>query len=618
MEQIFYKAWSLVSGDKELEPLCFSNGKSQEDVVKEVIDLVSQGKKIIFLNGVCGTGKSAIALNIARQIGRASIVVPVKVLQQQYEQDYMGRKKVMKKDGKPMKISMIFGRDNFDSLFKDGSCSDPLLPEMIRITEKNYAMLKEYYDSNPFIESKGMPGIKEMKRMSVAPANPYWSPIVPAHIDLNLKDAKKLKYRGLEGKEFIFYQRKEGCGYYDQYKAYLDSDVIIFNSAKYKIEVALGRKPLTEVDIIDESDEFLDSFANQQSINLSKLKQSLEYLAGVSGLREECREIAELIDKENMARGPLVLNEDDIFELGKTTFHKILKSLVTSEKITDEVYEDESNYINKAIEVAEQFLPLEEEVFVTYKRDGDDLLVGLVTTNLSRQFKELADKNKVLVLMSGTLHDEKIIEKVFGVPKYSIVNAETRPPGMVEIVRTGKEFDCKYATFQMKKKTREDYLRALEAVIMKAPRPTLVHVNAFEDLPTEFEKQQYGLKIMTRGELMSQQEQDRNGDFVKSFKNKERSILYSTKCSRGVDFPGDTCNSVVFTKYPNPNMNDVFWKVLQKTHGDVFWEFYRDKAKREFLQRVYRALRSKEDHVYVLSPDLRVLDAAKDVQAMQL
>jgi Rad3-related DNA helicase len=113
---------------------------------------------------------------------------------------------------------------------------------------------------------------------------------------------------------------------------------------------------------------------------------------------------------------------------------------------------------------------------------------------------------------------------------------------------------------------------------------------------------------------MALQTEDKTGKRVSEFKEKKSSILFTTKCSRGVDFPGDICNSVVFTKYPNPNVNGVFWKILQKTHEKYYWDFYRDKARREFLQRIYRALRSKNDHVFVLSPDSRVLDAVRELQ----
>jgi Rad3-related DNA helicase len=105
------------------------------------------------------------------------------------------------------------------------------------------------------------------------------------------------------------------------------------------------------------------------------------------------------------------------------------------------------------------------------------------------------------------------------------------------------------------------------------------------------------------------QSQDQEAETINKFKNKEVDILFSTKVSRGMDFPGDECNSIVFTKYPNPNVQDPFWKILNRTRPEHYWEFYKDKAKRELWQKIYRGLRFKDDKVEVLSPDIRVLDA---------
>ena len=95
---------------------------------------------------------------------------------------------------------------------------------------------------------------------------------------LSLNDAKKIRYRGVGGKEYVFYHRKSGCSYYDQYLSYRDADVVIFNSMKYKIELAIGRKPETDVEIIDEGDEFLDKLAEQEEINLNRLEVSLKMI----------------------------------------------------------------------------------------------------------------------------------------------------------------------------------------------------------------------------------------------------------------------------------------------------------------------------------------------------
>ena len=86
------------------------------------------------------------------------------------------------------------------------------------------------------------------------------------------------------------------------------------------------------------------------------------------------------------------------------------------------------------------------------------------------------------------------------------------------------------------------------------------------------------------------------------------SVLYSTRCSRGVDFPGDMCRSIVFTKYPYPSMHSLFWNVLKLSRPEQFMDFYFDKARREFLQRIYRGLRFPEDKVTILSPDMKVME----------
>jgi len=612
--------WSLYENNVPLAPLKFSNGKTQEDIVKEVIDLIQKGNKLVFIHGVCGTGKSAIALNIARKLGRASVVVPVKALQKQYEDDYMTRKYLLKTNGKRLSIAMITGRDNHRSIIREASCADPNLPETIRITEKNLPLIKDYYFENPFIRSKVEPSLKDIKRISIAPANPYWSPIVPLHRDLQLKDAEKKKYRGLSGVDFVFYHRKHGCSYYDQYDAYLDADIIMFNAAKYKIETRLDRKPATNVEIIDEADEFLDNFSQQETINLTRLGNTLAFLTPESAeTKSSIESIIELLKLEERNKQALGINEEDIFKLDETHLSRVLDLLIHNPELEDEAHIDEASYISHALSVAITFADFINETYVTYKHYEGDLYASLVTTNIAQQCNEMIAKNKAFVFMSGTLHSPKVLKEIFGLTGVVSVEAETALPGTLEIVRTGKEFDCRYANFEAKRHSREQYLQALESCILKAKRPTLVHVNSYEDLPTLEEKARYELKnLMPREQLRALQEEDKTGRLIAQFKHRMTDILFTTRCARGADFPGDTCNSIVFTKYPNPNPREIFWRVLERTHKQHFWDFYKDKARREFLQRLFRALRSPTDHVYVLSPDLRVLEAVQNIQKTML
>src|SRR3989338_9997081 len=305
--------WNLYQNGKFLEHLKFSNGKTQEDIVNEVIDAVRGGNKIIFIRGVCGTGKSAIALNLAKELGKTSVVVPIKNLQEQYKRDYENEKYLLKDNKEKLKISVITGRKNHKCKFledntsvipkikreidsklhnifsgkrkeikeeieRDISADNYNLPCKIEIKEKNWRKIKEYLKQNKDVNFKNFENIKDVKRVSVAGACPYWCPVIPDKYELggeSFASAIKKKYKGLNNTNFIFYQRRQGCRFYEQFNSFVDSDVVVFNSLKYHLESALDRKPFTEVEIIDECDEFLDGFANQRTLNIDRLQISL-------------------------------------------------------------------------------------------------------------------------------------------------------------------------------------------------------------------------------------------------------------------------------------------------------------------------------------------------------
>ena len=630
-------AWSLYESGKVLEPLKFSNGKNQEDVVKEVIQAIKQGSKIIFIRGVCGTGKSVIALNLAKELGKTSIVVPIKNLQKQYEQDYTNKKYLLKENKDRLKIKIIKGRQNFTCPFlqencidagniiseenstldifdsntssnktkkgfnkDDNSCNNLFLPCKIEIKEKNLAIIKDYLRKHKDIRKNI--SFKDVRRLAIAGICDYWSPIVPFELDYNLKDAKIESYTGLKNKRFKIYRRKAGCQYYDQYQSYLDSDVLIFNSDKYKIETVMDRKPGTEVEIIDECDEFLDSFANSGIINVQRLNFALGSLFSENEWAN--KEIQALI---KLTRE--IANDEQKKEMIPLKETKILSILEKFDGLMDYVEADEENYCYHAEEVAKTFSGLYDETYVFFEKTERGMAVKLVTINLGKRFKEMLDKNKVFILMSGTIHSEKVLNDIFGLSQFRVIEAETKTPGKISLLRTGLEINCKYENFKQGRVTREQYLLALEKCITQATRPVLVHVVSFSDLPKENEAKKLNLSIMTQEKLIEQQKNAE--DAIRKFKGKETPFLYTTKCNRGMDFPGDICNSIILTKYPYPDISDPFWKLLKKSKPEHYNGFYLDKARREFLQRIYRGLRHENDHIFLLSPDIRVFENAR-------
>ena len=627
--------WSLYYGDKFLKPLQFSNGKTQEDTVNEVLKLIEEGNRIIFIHGVCGTGKSAIALNIARELGKSCIVVPGKTLQNQYKEDYENQKYLLKENGERLKISVITGRNNhkckyledknvpifreernlklneiFDRIEKETNLTadNPFIPCRIELKEKNsnriFALLKDNHNINP----KNFNTVKDVKRASIAPVCPYWCPVFPDKFELNGKSfehAKKRSYTGLKGTKFIFYERKKGCPFYEQFNSYIDADVLVFNSLKYKLESGMNRKPETEAEIIDECDEFLDGFSSQRIINFDRLQNSLNQIVSemeeADGImRKMWRKIEEI--KENQEIQHSVFSKQ-IIPLNKTEVYDLLKLILDNQEFLYDI--DDESYLFDVAETARMFDEFLNETYLTFSKKDNNLIAELVTTNLAKRLKEMMDKNKVIIMMSGTIHSENVLKNIFGLDKFKILEAETEQQGSMEVMRTGLEFDCKYPI-----ESREKYLKALDKSIEISKKPTLIHINSFYDLPDDYEIKKFGLNsTISRDELMKMQENDKTGEDIRKFKEGEMEVLFSTKCTRGIDFPGEQCNSIVFTKYPNPDVKSAFWDVLKKTNPDYYWDFYKDKARRELLQRIYRGLRFKEDHVYILSPDERVLRA---------
>ena len=243
--------------------------------------------------------------------------------------------------------------------------------------------------------------------------------------------------------------------------------------------------------------------------------------------------------------------------------------------------------------------------------EDENIIITMVSINLAKKLQELIEKNNILVLMSGTIHSEKVLKDIFGLENFKVIEAETENPGHINKYPTGLEMNCSFANFSNGSVTRKQYLKIMDVCMANAKPPVLVHVSAFKDLPTEDENSKYKFdNLITREKLADLQ---RKGNHqVERFSNKEADILFTTKCSRGVDFAGDKCNSIVITRFPYPNIQGLFWKILKKEQPDKFMEFYMDKARRELIQRVARGVRFKGDKVDLLSPDIRVLNMGFD------
>ncbi|MEK6906587.1 MAG: hypothetical protein AABW81_03125, partial [Nanoarchaeota archaeon] len=409
-----------------------------------------------------------------------------------YEED----KYLKKSNGEKLKISVITGRKNHKCKFlednmkilpkiktevnsklndifeekrnqieeisnKNNSADNPNIPCKIEIKEKNWKKIREYIKQNDNVNLSELLEIKDIRRASVAGVCPYWCPVFPEKYEIkSLENSKKTNYIGLKNIKFTFYERKEGCGFYNQFHSYINSDVIVFNSLKYKLEFLLKRKPETEVEIIDECDEFLDSFSNQRSVNLDRLQNSLANLK----IKEHKTDLKEIEEVTFRIKGDKRIQESvynkEIIPLKDTRFYKLFRLLLEKNDILSEI--DEESYVFDVEETARMFEDFLDESFLTFHKKDNNLIASIVTTNLAKKFREMIDQSKIIILMSGTIHSENVLKNVFGLNEFKIVEAETLQQGNIEIKKTGFEIDCKYENILNGKISRENYLKALD------------------------------------------------------------------------------------------------------------------------------------------------------------
>lgn len=566
--------WGLYSSDgKPVEPWVLSSGKTQEEVVDEVLEAFDSSN-VVMLKGGVGSGKSIIAATVCGALGRGVINVPVKALQEQYRRDYEERLKIVVQES-PLKIRVLKGRDNFPCLrHRDRGfrCSHRSLVCTMPI-------------------GRGIPRWKIAKRC------PHWSPIYPTTISslLDEGDFRLQSYSSIAGRQYI-YMRKTPCGYYAQSTAYVEGDVVVYNNAKWFADTAMGRKPRVEVEVFDEGDMFLDSLSSKTRLTdrtLSRLRREAEesikelHRGGKTGEAAILRKKA-----KNASKGFEALLEN--------TSNRTLGEI---QGFPEDYLKDLSDFLGVLGSEFSMNLKMKLENLLNYREDAFFYTspgeVNFFIADPSRVLKDLMERSAdKLLFMSATLQSPEVLREIYNIQEFEYVEGEPRMRGRIHLRRLGWEKPVNWQNWR-EDTFRRRYWMMLSRIIEKAHRPTLVQVHAYQYLPEDDEYQYLPTQALIR-----EMDQD---ETIALFKLGKEDLLFSTKTDRGIDLPGDSCRSIVLLKYPYPGLKDPFFAVMRRRLGDErFWKFYRDLAWREFQQQIGRGMRGPGDWVEVWSPDLTV------------
>jgi len=545
--------WNLYHKGKLVPPLTYSDGRTQEDVVNDIIDAFKT-HRIVVLHGSVGTGKSAIALNVISAYKRGGIVVvPTKILEEQYRRDYANRNAYqIFVDGRMLSIGVIKGRGNFRCRLTNTSCKNKSLP-CIRPLKKGE------------------------KRIEVAFSTcPYYSPIIFRKVcERAVKrfgGECRYCYEDIGGNvRCIFIRNEKMCRYYGQFKGYC-SDVVMMNSAIYLIETLItGRKPLKDVEVIDECDFFLDNLTFAEKVSKRRIEKVVKEVSKLGleayHLTQDCGELVSMFSKATIQSYRGVARDVDIEVLKKLTY--ILNEL--SEKEVDE----ESNlslllrYANHLYVDVDSLKPS-----ITYFIPDMRVMVA----------KILRRATKRILLMSATPHSSEVLRNVFGLDDFVVVYGETRHQGEIRLCKTSQEEVISHTKWQ-NPNFRERMYGVLGEILKKATPPTLIQVHAYKYLQDDMR------------ELVKRRK-------VVILKDDEVNATFSTTMTRGVDLKDDKCRSIVLLKCPYPNLQSPILQSMKEFVGEeAFWQYYHNIMIRNLIQYVGRGLRHKNDWVEIWSPD---------------
>ncbi|PTD93698.1 hypothetical protein C9439_06520 [archaeon SCG-AAA382B04] len=589
------KRWSLYKEEELLDPLRYSSGKNQADLVKEIIDKFNEND-IVFLEGMVGTGKSAVALNIAKELGRAIFSVSTKPLQDQYVEDYEEDLTIYK-NGEPLKIEFIKGRNNFECPYVRESgiecncyrckgarttadCSH--LPCSVSIVDgelKSSVLLHEEAD----LSESELRERENLSKLKVAELCPYWSPLYNFPLEKDGFSARE--YQSVNGKSFWNEREEKTCPFFSQFESYLNSDIIVYNSMMYEIEsLYTERKPMVDLEIIDEADLFLDNLNMKTRILERTLDRTINSIP--SPLSDKEKNSIEIINSSFND----FLDKNEVSEFNREV-NEFLSSLdYLLGRIKEDWAEKKQLKIEKVLKFSDDasFIGLDEE----------NKKISFFIPKPQKVLEEfISNSGEKILFMSATPHSKKVLRNVFGLDDFGYVKGETKIPGELRVKTPNNPIRLTSNRFR-KQEVREKYHKALEECIKKSEKPALIHIHAYRYLPGEVRKE-------------AKNSQKRH---IEKFKKGEKEILFSTKLKRGMDLKGEKCRSVIIQKYPYPNLGDPYLQALKKRLGNDFWDYYEDMARRDLIQQIGRVVRSEDDWAEIWSPDRKVYEKMKGLR----
>lgn len=444
----------------------------------------------------------------------------------------------------------------------------------------------------------------------------------------------------------------EVCGYYKQFYSYVDSDVIVFNSAKWNLETMMGRKPKVNVEIVDEGDYWLDS----QATTIELMRSTIDKIFPASNKMKQ-------IKLDTLARFDMSFKKiksdvaksktDDVNIINAKDYKELFYAIGVFLEEYSKQAEDDDTVEQKLVDIVaiRKYADVASLSVVEGKRE-ETKIIKVYIPYPDKLLQELfSSSSKNIVLTSGTMHSNSVLSNLFGINDdnyvVDLLNGRKEHPGRLKCIKPPKDspfsmVKVNYTTWKSPE-FREYYSGVLnyildnlkmgidkttgkpgeaKIIVLTPAKKYAEGILKRPDVFVDFAKgrsqeddiikpsintnlNDYVDNTLTDVRKIKSSDIELDGDVLRT----DKQIIVSTRMVRGTDLRDNLCRAIVMTKWPVGDISDGYLQAIKKRFGDkVFWEIVRDKAAREAVQYVSRGLRHESDWCFFSTVDQTAFD----------
>lgn len=414
---------------------------------------------------------------------------------------------------------------------------------------------------------------------------------------LNKSNVTRIElYNSKRGSTGVFFRDNSDipvCEYYKQFYDFIDADIIVMNNAKWLVETEMGRKPIVNIEIIDEADDFLDRLNKDIEIERKMLETITQPNEKITDMKYKA------IKLFDMCYENLPIQKSKFYPTNDGTFGNMIYYI--RELLYEYArYRWEDSSVNNKINDLNKIIKYIDKGIMLYDLDKRKFVVSISYLDLTLlDLLSLSSKN--ILLMSGTIQDAQTLDNLFGINEknYSLLRLEGRTD------QIGKLLVPKHDTILLKinyniwqdDEFKLKYSKILNYIVDKI-KYYLKDSNGRIIIPSNAKK--YIAFLRDRDDVYFDTADD-DKNIHQIYTNKK--IIASTRMSRGIDLHDDLCRAIIIPKFPYPDTSSIFWEALRIRFQNKYFNILKDKARRELIQAISRGLRHENDWTYVITPD---------------